>query len=114
MIGVIYLAPIVAALLLWTPYRLVGAWLLLTSMAGSFAFDFAYHFLIPGSDNVFTLRQGAWVAPFWVSSVVLVAVSGVGTLVGRWAVHKHSRSLARAPSGVGPARSRRGSKMGSR
>ena len=58
-IVVIYLAPIVAAVLLWTPLRLAGAWLLLGSMVGSLAFDFAYHFLIPGPANVFTLEPGA-------------------------------------------------------
>src|SRR5215207_9221647 len=97
-LGVMYLAPIVAAVLLWTPYRLAGAWLLLASMAGSFLFDFAYHFVIPGPDNVFTLRPGAWLAPFWVSSVILVIVSGLGALVGGWTVVRLSRSRARAPS----------------
>ena len=101
-IGVIYLAPIVSAALLWTPYRQTGAWLLLASMAGTFLFDFAYHFLIPGPDNVFTLRPGAWLGPFWASSVILVIVSGVGVLVGGWAVVRSSRSRARAPSAAGP------------
>jgi len=106
-IGVTYLAPIVAAVLLWTPYHLAGAWLLLASMAGSFAFDFAYHFLIPGPDNVFTLQTGAWLISFWGSSVILVAVSGIGTLVGGWAVSRLSRSGSGNLSTVGPARSRR-------
>jgi hypothetical protein len=97
-IGVIYLAPIAAAVMLWTPYRLAGAWLLLASMVGSFAFDFAYHFLIPGPDNVFSLEPGTWLLPFWGSAVLLVAVSGVGTLVGGWTVRRLSRSQGRAPS----------------
>ena len=59
-----------------------GAWLLLASMVGSFVFDLAYHFLIPGPDNVFTLQPGAWLIPFRVSSVMVVAVSGLGSLVG--------------------------------
>jgi hypothetical protein len=101
-IGIIYLAPIVSVVLLWTPYRLAGAWLLLASMAGSFLFDFAYHFLIPGPDNVFTLRPGAWLATFWISSVLLVAVSGFGTLVGGWVAARISRSQAREPSAIGP------------
>lgn len=105
-IGVIYLAPIVAAFLLWTPYRFAGAWLLLGSMAGAFAFDFAYHFLIPGPDNVFNLQPGAWAAPFWGSSVLLVAASGLGTLVGGWTVVKISRFRAAPPSALGPERPR--------
>jgi hypothetical protein len=106
-IGIIYLAPIVSAVLLWTRYRLAGAWLLLASMAGSFLFDIAYHFLVPGPDNVFTLRPSAWLATFWASSVLLVLVSGLGTLVGGWVVARVSRSQARAPSATGPQRSRR-------
>jgi len=106
-IVVIYLAPIVAAVLLWTPLRLAGAWLLLGSMAGSLAFDFAYHFLIPGPDNVFTLEPGAWLAPFWVSTVLLVAASGLGALVGGWAVLRLQRPEASVPPG-GPVVIERG------
>jgi hypothetical protein len=113
-VGIIFLAPIVAAVLLWTPYQMVGVWLLLASMAGSFLFDLAYHFLIPGPDNVFTLQPGAWLAPFWVSSVLLVAASGLGTLVGGWAVGRLSRSGSGTPSTVGSARSRRPSRTETR
>lgn len=95
---IIFLAPIVAAVLLWTPRRVAGAWLLLGSMAGSFAFDFAYHFLLPGPDNVFTLRPGQWLAPFWATSVSLVAVTGIGTLVGVWVVSRTARLATRSRS----------------
>jgi hypothetical protein len=95
--GVIFISPIVAAALLWTRYRLVGAWLLLASMVGSFVFDLAYHFLIPGPDNVFTLQPGAWLIPFRFSSVMVVAVSGLGSLVGGWAVTRLSRFGAGTP-----------------
>jgi hypothetical protein len=88
---VVFVAPIVAAVLLWTRLSLAGAWLLLASMAGSFVFDLAYHFLIEGPDNVFTLDPGAWVAPFQVSSVLVVGVSGIGVLVGGRAVRGLSR-----------------------
>jgi len=94
-ITVIFLAPLVAAVLLWTPLRLVGAWLLLGSMAGAFVFDFAYHFLVPGPDNVFTLEPGAWLAPFWGSAVLVVAASGLGVLVGGWAVLRLKRPQTR-------------------
>ena len=91
---VVFVAPIVAAVLLWTRLSLAGAWLLLASMAGSFVFDLAYHFLIEGPDNVFTLDPGAWVAPFQVSSVLVVGVSGIGVFVGGLAVRGLSRSGA--------------------
>ena len=105
-VGIIFISPIVATALLWTRYRLVGAWLLLASMVGSFVFDFAYHFLIPGPDNIFTLQPGTWLIPFWVSSVLLVAVSGLGAVVGAWAVARLSRFGAGAPSTANAARLR--------
>jgi len=108
-ICVIYLVPMAAAVLLWTPYRLAGAWLLLASMLGSFVFDLSYHFLIDGPDNVSTLQPGAWLVPFWVSAVLLVAASGLGVLVGGWAVYRLS-----PPAAVGPERSQRTSQTGDR
>lgn len=100
---VIFLAPVIAAILLWSSYRLVGAWLLFGSMVGSLVFDLAYHFLIEGPDNVFTLEPGAWLAPFQVSSVLLVATSGLGVLVGGWAVLRLSRLRTTTPPGSGVA-----------
>jgi hypothetical protein len=88
---VIFLAPVIAAVLLWSPYPLAGAWLLFGSMVGSFIFDLAYHFLIEGPDNVLTLEPGAWLVPFRISALLLVATSGLGALVGGWAVLRLSR-----------------------
>jgi hypothetical protein len=99
----IFLSPLVSAALLWTPYRLAGVWLLLVSMAGSFTFDLAYHFLVPGPDDVFTLQPGVWLIPFWGSSVLVVAVSGLGCLVGGWVVVRLSRRRTPTPSTVRPA-----------
>jgi hypothetical protein len=112
-ICVIFVAPI-AALLLWTRYRLAGAWLLLVSMAGSFVFDFAYHFLVPGPDNVFTLWPDVWSIPFWGSAVLLVVVGGIGTLVGGQVVVRISRSPATTPPTVEPEHSRRASRTEAR
>ena len=98
-ICVIFLFPIVAAVLLWSPYRLAGAWLLFGSMAGSLVFDLAYHFLLEGPDNVSTLEPGAWLVPFRLSAVLLVAMSGLGVLVGGWAVFRLSRLQSGTPPG---------------
>jgi hypothetical protein len=51
---VIYAAPVVAAVLLWTRYGLAGAWLLIAAMAGSLVFGLLHHIVVPGPDNVFT------------------------------------------------------------
>ena len=105
-ICVIFLAPLVAAVLLWSPIRLAGAWLLFGSMVGSLIFDLAYHFLIEGPDNVFTQEPGAWLAAFRVSSALLVATSGIGALVGGWAVLRLSRlkTSSKDPMPVGRGR----------
>ena len=64
-IGVNYLAPIVAAALLWNPLR----------------------------------RAAAWLVPFWGSAVLLVAVSGIGVLVGGWAARRLSHPQASTQPG---------------
>ncbi|MCA1740190.1 MAG: hypothetical protein LC740_15600 [Actinobacteria bacterium] len=97
---VIGITPIAAAVLLWTRYRGVGAWLLLASMVGSFVFGLAYHFLIPGPDNAFTLEPGAWQTTFRASAVLLLLIEGVGCLVGVWILSR----LARLPGAAGGTR----------
>jgi hypothetical protein len=79
---VVYAAPVVAAVLLWTWFRLTGAWLLAVSMAGSFAFGLLYHFLVPGPDNVFTQPPGPWRAAFVVTAVLLSLLQMAGVVVG--------------------------------
>jgi hypothetical protein len=79
---VVYAAPVVAAVLLWTRFRRSGAWLLAGSMAGSLAFGLLYHFLVPGPDNVFTQPPGFWKAAFVVTAVLLALLQAAGVLVG--------------------------------
>lgn len=106
--GVIFLAPVISAVLLWTPLRLAGAWLLLGSMAGSFVFDLAYHFLIPCPDNVSTLRPGGWSVSFSASATLVVVASGIGVLAGVWAV----RGLSGPRTGTPPQEMRAARKGG--
>lgn len=87
MVAVIFIAPILAAVLLWSRYRRAGAWLLFASMTGSLVFGLEYHFLIPGADNVFTLQPGAWRTPFQVSAALLLLLQGIGSVVGVWALN---------------------------
>src|SRR5829696_4990198 len=58
-----------------------------------------------GPDIVFTLEPGAWLVPFQISSLLLVATSGLGVLVGGWAVLRFSR--LRTPS-QGPVLTEKG------
>lgn len=79
---VVYLAPIAAAGLLWTRFRTAGAWLLLVSMAASLVFGLAYHFLIPGPDNVSWLEPGPWRATFVATAVLGAIFEALGAWVG--------------------------------
>ena len=105
-IFIVFLAPVVAAVLLWTRLRLVGAWLLLASMVGSLIFGLAFHFLISGPDNVFTLNPGAGREAFVVSVVLVAFTEVLGCVVGVWALSKLPRS---AEGAAGMVRPRRGS-----
>jgi hypothetical protein len=59
-VAVILAAPVLAAILLWTRLRAVGAWLLLVSMAGAFLFGVYYHFIYASPDNVMMIPPGGW------------------------------------------------------
>jgi hypothetical protein len=92
---VIVLAPIAAAILLWTRFRFIGALLLLLSMAGSFAFGAYNHFMAPGTDNVAEASGSAWGMLFRITAALLSAVEGLGCWIGAWAARMILRSSDR-------------------
>lgn len=98
---VIYAAPVVAAVMLWSRYRLAGAWLLVASMAGSLVFGLLYHFLVPGPDNVFTQSSGTWRDAFGVTAVLLLLLQVIGVSVGLWAVRTRDEPLRRGEGARG-------------
>jgi hypothetical protein len=90
---VIFVAPIAAAVMLSfnRPKKMQrgGAWLLLVSMLGSLLFGFAYHIVLPSSDNIFTVMQGPSLtnAIFFTSTaILLVMIDGLGSWIGAIAV----------------------------
>lgn len=87
-LAVITLAPPVAAILLWTRFQRVGAWLLLLSMLGSFVFGVYYHFAAVSPDNVSQVPPGAWGTRFQLSAVLLAVVEALGCGVGIWALRQ--------------------------
>jgi hypothetical protein len=93
---VIYAAPVVAAVLLWTRFRRSGAWLLAKSMAGSLVFGLLYHFLVPGPDNVFTQPPGPWRTAFAVTAVLLSLLQAVGVLAGLMVARRTRRAASRS------------------
>jgi hypothetical protein len=87
-IFVVFLAPVVAAMLLWTRMQRVGAWLLLASMVGALDFGLVFHFLVSGPDNVFTLNPGAAREAFRFSAVLVALSEAFGCVAGIWALSK--------------------------
>jgi hypothetical protein len=104
-IFVIFLAPVLAAVLLWTRLQRMGVWLLLASMSGALILGLAFHFLVSGPDNVFTLNPGAGCEAFRFSAVLVALTEGLGYVVGLWALSSLPRSAAGAAGTVEPRRS---------
>jgi hypothetical protein len=80
---VITLAPLVAAVLLFTRMQKIGALLLAVSMFGSFIFGFWYHFLSSTNDNI-TQVHGPWHSVFFWTAIALAVVELAGALAGFW------------------------------
>ena len=78
---VITLLPWVAAALLFTRKKKMGALLLALSMLSSFVFGFWYHFLSKTGDNV-TQVHGPWHSAFLWTAIVLAVIELGGTIVG--------------------------------
>ncbi len=78
---VITLVPLVAAALLFTRKKRMGALLFSLSMLGSFIFGFWYHFLSQTSDNVAHV-SGPWHSVFLWTAIALAVIEFAATLVG--------------------------------
>ena len=96
---VILIAPFVALGLLYARRQRAGALLLFSSMLGALLFGIAFHFVVPGADNVAQVPPGTWRAPFVVTSVLLAVLEAAGALVGALMLYALRRS-APAVSGV--------------
>lgn len=88
---IITLMPWLAAALLFTRKKKMGALLLALSMFGSFVFGFWYHFLSNTGDNV-TQVHGPWHSTFLWTAIVLAVIELGGTIVGLRLFRAISRS----------------------
>jgi hypothetical protein len=59
-ITVIFLAPIIAAVLLWKKFDRIGSWLLLGSMVGAILFGVYNHFIVMSPDQVSQVSFTGW------------------------------------------------------
>ncbi len=84
---VIVLAPIMAAVLLWTTFDRLGYWLFLTSMTGSLIFGIYNHFIAMSPDHISQVPFDGWGALFQVTALLLLVAEGIGCGVGVWALN---------------------------
>ncbi|BAY49427.1 hypothetical protein SAMD00079811_70560 [Scytonema sp. HK-05] len=76
--GVVILAPIIAAGLLWTPFYRIGSWLLLGSMTGSLLSAIYNHHLVISPDHVSQVSFEGWGLLFQVTAYLMLIVDGLG------------------------------------
>ncbi|MEH2184305.1 hypothetical protein [Nostoc sp.] len=83
---VIFLTPIVAAVLLWTQFYRLGSWLLLFSMAGSLLFAIYNHLIVISPDHVSQVSFAGWGLLFQVTAILILIVDGLGCWISGWAL----------------------------
>jgi hypothetical protein len=83
----IVLAPIVAAVSLWTTFDRLGYWLFLTSVTGSLLFGIYNHFIAMSPDHISQVPFDGWGGLFQVTALLLLVTEGIGFGVGVWALN---------------------------
>jgi hypothetical protein len=81
----IVLAPIVAIVLIWTPFRRAGIWLFLVSMTGALLFGIYNHFIAISPDRISQIPFAGWGVLFQVTAILLLITEALGCGVGIWA-----------------------------
>jgi hypothetical protein len=87
---VIVLAPIAAAVLVWTRYQTSGVWLLFLSMLGAFLFGAYHHYVMVSPDNIAHLPPGPAAAQSqFIASAAVIALLELGTaLYAVWCLRR--------------------------
>lgn len=84
---VIVLAPIMAAVLLWTRFYHLGRWLFFVSMTGALLFGIYNHLIAITPDHISQISFEGWGVLFQATAILLVITEGVGCGVGVWALN---------------------------
>jgi hypothetical protein len=74
---VILIGPVVGLALIWRARR-IGSWIVAVTMAGSFVFGLANHFLLAGDDHVSHVEP-QWRTLFAATAIILAAIESVGS-----------------------------------
>jgi hypothetical protein len=77
---VIFAAPAIAALLLWTRWQKTGLHVLGASLGGSLLFGLYYHFVAGGLDSVFNPIRSHWNSWFRITAVLIALVELTGCI----------------------------------
>ena len=85
--------PIVAAILLWTSRSLLGARILVVSMAASLLFGTYYHHVAVSPDNVAYLPAGDHQGLFRSTALLLALSQILGLAVGAWGSLRHGKTF---------------------
>jgi hypothetical protein len=78
---VLFLGPLVAAVLLWTRRVRAGAWLLFWSMLGSLVFELYNHYLVMSSDHVSQIPDNFWGHVFEATAAATALLEAAGCLL---------------------------------
>jgi hypothetical protein len=97
--GIIIVCPVIAAIGLWTRYRVVFLWLLLVCMLSSFVFGVYYHYILVSMDNVTSLPPGTTQAhhQFVSSAASLAWLEAASTLASAYALYREQRDNRHHP-----------------
>jgi uncharacterized membrane protein len=90
---VIFLIPIIAAVLLWTLLYRAGSWLLLGSFAGSLLFGLYNHFIAISPDHVSQVSFVGWSLLFQITAYLILIVDALGCWFGTWALKMAEQPL---------------------
>ena len=96
---VIIIAPIVAAILVWTRYVSMALWMFFLSMLGSFLFGAYHHYVLVSPDNIHHLPTGTPESHshFMTSACVIAVVELASALYGAFCLgiyHAQARTRA--------------------
>jgi len=94
-VGVIVIAPLVAAALIWRGFPRIGGTLLGAAMLGAFLFGFINHYVLDSPDNVAQIPATDWGNVFSLSAHALALLELGGVLVASWLLRSSARVAAR-------------------
>jgi hypothetical protein len=89
---VMFVAPLVATIMLWTSARKLGVILLGLSLGGSLIFGMSYHFFVAGPDNALGHYRSHWGSTFLATATLLALVEAAGFIWCIWIQHRTIRN----------------------